>query len=383
MEYEVRSLLIDNGTSIIKAGFDGGDAPRAVFPTVVGMFYFYLFIYVILAISIDCFSTGVSKENTSGNNCFGDEAVAKQDSLNLKYPIEHGIVTDWDAMEQIWNYTLINELRVDPSEHPLLMTESPLNPKLNREKTFQIMFETFNCPSGYLIPAPALALYSSARTTGTVVSSGHSITHIVPIYEGHVIQHAVTSLEIGGADITRYLRKLLSERGNDLPLNVAKEIKESLGFIALNAEQEANWFLSSAIPERAYVLPDGKIISVGVERFICPEPLFVPYILGMRSPGLTELIYDSVMKTDEDIRAELFKNVFLSGGNTMFEGIAKRVQHELEKLVECQVKAPPERKYSVWNGGSTMIAMSTFKDKWVSKEAYDEYGATIVHYKCF
>lgn len=375
-EKDAYSVIIDNGSGWIKAGFVGDDDPLSVFPTVIGRPKM----------------PGIMVGMDQKDSYVGEEAEAKKQVLNLKYPIEHGVVTDWNDMQKIWYHTFYNELRVDPKNCFVHMTDCPLNSKANREKMIQIMMETFQVERFYVSVQAVLALYASGRTTGIVLDSGDGVTHTVPIYEGYNLPHSIMRIDLAGRDMTDYLMKLLTEIGQHFSSSsdkyLVRTIKERLCYVASDFEGEMKAFSESPAKDRTYDLPDASQITLGNQQFRCPEALFQPTKLGKDFAGIHELTFQSIMKCDIDVRKDLYNNIVLAGGTTMFPGIGDRLRKEVISLapssMKIQVFAPPERKYSCWIGGSILSSLDGFDAMWITRAEYEENGqSSYVHRKCF
>jgi len=376
MAEEANTVIIDNGSGMVKAGFAGEDCPRAVFPSVVGR------------PKNASAMQGVQQKT----EYIGDEAMQKRGILNLAYPISAGIVESWEDMEKVWHHCFYNELRVAPEEqNGVLLTEAPRNPKANREKMVSIMFETFQVKNVYVALQAVMSLYAAGRTTGLVCDAGDGVSHTIPVFEGFSIPHAVEKMEIAGRVLTNWMQKLLLGTGESFTssaeLEIVKDIKEKLAYVAQDYEVEHAEAEKSSEKDQQYTLPDKRVITVpATVRMSCPELLFKPDKDGKNCKSLHELTCSSINLSDIDVRKDLCKNIILSGGTTMYEGIADRLKQEVTNKMpagaEIRVIASADRKYAVWKGASTLASLSTFASSWVTAEDYQEHGAAVVHRKC-
>jgi len=378
VEFSNQPVVIDNGSGLIKAGFAGQDPPSYIFSSLVGNPKYKKVM-------------GLNLENDS-TYFVGEKVHEWRGILKLKHPMEHGIVTNWENMERVWTHTY-DLLKIQSSEHPVLLTDVPHNPRLHRERAAESFFETYNAPALYFSIPAVLSLYASGRTTGIVLDSGDGVTHTVPVFEGFALPHAITRIDIAGRDITDYLQFLLRRSGYNFKTSAEREvvriIKEKSCYVAHDPQKEEEMLepdsTSSKPVQTPYVLPDGNVIELGAERFRAPEILFHPDIIGDESLGIHQCLDSSIRKSDIDLRRTLYSNIILGGGSTLFQGLGDRLINEVRKLapkdVKIKISAPPERKYSAWMGGSILASLSTFKDLWVTHQEYEEEGASILHRK--
>eukprot|EP01068_Selenidium_serpulae_P009602 Selendium_serpulae@DN5272_c0_g2_i1.p1 len=357
-------VVIDNGSGIMKAGFAGDDLPKCLFASFVGRPK----------------HKRVMAGAVEGDVFVGTKAEELRGLLSLKYPICHGMVEDWIDMEHVWSH-VYSEMKINSEEHPVLLTEAPLNPRRNREKSAEIFFETFSCPALFISAQAILSLYASGRTTGVVLDAGDGVTHAVPVFEGFAISHAIMRNDIAGRDVTHYLAQQLRRTGHvfhtSAEMEVVRTIKETACYVAFNPQKEDHQDdKASSSSGFAFSLPDGTQILIGPERYRAPEVLFHPTVIGLEYPGIHDLLVTSITKADLDLRKAFYSQIVLSGGSTLFAGFGDRLLNEVRKLapkdIKIRISAPPDRKMSTWLGGSILASLATFKKMWVSKQEYEE-----------
>lgn len=373
-------LVVDNGTGFVKCGYAGSNFPEHVFPSVVGR-------------------PILRAEERLGTSqlrdiMVGDEAAENRSFLQMTQPMEHGIVKNWEDMRHLWNYTFNEKLQVDTQGAKVLLTEPPMNPKVNRQRMAEIMFEEYGFGGIYVAIQAVLTLYAQGLQTGVVVDSGDGVTHIVPVYDGFALPHLTRRLDVAGRDVTRYLIKLLLMRGyafeRTADFETVRGIKEALCFMSYDLELDKKLSEETTVLVENYQLPDGRVIKVGSERYEAPECMFQPHLVDVEQPGVAELLFQTIQQAAVDTRSELYKHIVLSGGSSMYPGFPSRLEKEMKQLYLTKVLAgdgsrlknfkiriedPPRRKHMVFLGGAVLADIMKDKEAfWVTKQEWEEQG---------
>jgi centractin len=253
----------------------------------------------------------------------------------------------------------------------------------------EIFFETIRVPALFYSSPSPLCLYASGRTTGVVLDVGDTVAHAVPVYEGFALQHSVTRSNVAGREVTRQLQLQL-RRNAGLYLtttaesDLAKAIKEEVCFLTPAPPGAAAEDAAMEKDARTlYQLPDGQTVTISSERYDAPNVLFDPSLMGSEEPGAADVLVNSIMKSDTDLRSKLFSQIVVAGGSTLIPGFGDRLLREARirspSHTRIRISAPPERVHSCYVGGSILASLATFKNMWVSREEYEERGSAVMH----
>ncbi|XP_014689986.1 actin-like protein 7B [Equus asinus] len=368
---KIKALILDLGSQYCKCGYAGEPRPTYFISSTVGKGY------------SEAADAGDNRKETY----VGHELLNMEAPLKLVNPLKYGVVVDWDCVQNILEYVFHTAMKILPEDHAVLLSDAPLSPISNREKYAELMFETFGIPAMHVTSQSLLSIYSYGKTSGLVVESGHGVSHVVPISEGNVLPGLTSRTDYAGSDLTNYLLQLLNGAGHqftDDHLHIIEHIKKECCYSALVPEEELRLGLEEL--HVVYELPDGKLITIGHERFQCAEMLFKPTLVGSSDPGLHAVTAACLGRCQEaGFKEEMAANVLLCGGCTMLEGFPQRFQRELSLLCpgdSLSVAAAPERKTSVWTGGSILASLQAFQQLWVSKEEFRERGSAAIYSKC-
>lgn len=381
-----RPIISDNGTGFVKTGFAGDNFPSLIFPSMIGK---------PLMRAEEDFSNVELKDVMIGDECAKYRAV-----LDVSYPVDEGKIKDWEGMQHLWAHTF-DELKVDPKEHKIMLTEPPMNPKANKMKMVENMLEKYEFDGVKVSIQAMLVLYAQGLLSGVVVDSGDGVSHVVPVWEGVVPPNLIKRLDVAGRHITKYLIKLLQLRGYNFnrtaDFETVREIKEKLCYVGYDLKVENSLALDTTTLLQTYELPDGRTIKLDRERFEAPEVLFSPHLLDLEQKGIHEMLFGMIQEADIDLRQDFYQHIVLSGGSTMYAGLPSRLEKEMKQLYldnvlqgdekrlakfKLRIEDPPRRKHMVFLGGSVLAdIMKDRPEFWISKEEWKEEGDRILDKK--
>ncbi|QRG40047.1 hypothetical protein FDK38_004508 [Candidozyma auris] len=381
-------IVLDQGTGFVKIGRAGTNFPDHTFPSLVGR--------PILRAEE---RNALVPDNIEIKDIMcGTEASEVRSLLQISYPMENGIIKNWEDMEHLWDYAFYEKMRTPTEGKKILLTEPPMNPLKNRETMCDVMFEKYQFGGVYVAIQAVLALYAQGLSSGVVVDSGDGVTHIVPVYESVVLNHLTRRLDVAGRDVTRNLINLLLRRGyafnRTADFETVRQIKEKLCYVSCDLALDHKLATETTTLVESYELPDGRVIKVGSERFEAPECLFQPNLVDVEQPGVGETLFNTIQAADVDIRSSLFKAIVLSGGSSMYPGLPSRLEKELKQLwltrvlkgdpsrfdkFKIRVEDPPRRRHMVFIGGAVLANIMSDKDHmWISKQEWEEQGPRVL-----
>ena len=368
-----KQIIIDLGSSEIKAGFLGNPPDIKRLPNIIG--------------------ENLCKINPSIINkphYISSECEQYYSDLSIRNPIQRGNFIKEDDIPLIFEY-IFSQLGLNPEqikEHPLLITE-PLNNKYsNSENISQILFEKMNIPALIFAKQPLLSLISTGYSTGIVLESGSDITQSCVSYEGYLIENSCLRFDYGGKDVSNTLNILLKQRNSDInyinffdDIKVLNDIKEKQCYIKTLKDDNED-FVSV---HSEYILPDGSKLNLQDEKILAPEILFNNKLIFQEYFPFHEMVINSIDKCDVNIKGKLYKTIVMSGGNTKFKGIEEKMKTNLSYLiprgVDIKLRMQENPELNCWNGGNIIASLNTFNKMLVYKKDWEECGKNIIHVK--
>ena len=380
-EYLKLPIIIDIGSGEVKAGFSGEENPKLIFKNYFGEPKYKKVLH--------SYDNEGAKEQYIGYDC--DRYVGL---IKLRYPVNHGVFEQEKDIFSIFNhiYSKLNINSQEIKEHPVLITEPILNPRINREKISQLLFDNLGVPALFFASQPILSLFSTSVTSGIILESGEGVTQSCVVFEGYSIPFSFERYNYGGKDVTEYLKNMLKKRGynfyNSTEIKLVNDIKEKMCYLEtnkradlVNAKKSVNKKLSQ------YYLPDGNNITIYDEITLAPEILFNPEYIGKEYLSFPQMIINSIDKIDIELRKKTYESIWLSGGNTAFKDLNHRLNDELKTIfgknfaINILENEKINPQYRCWVGGNIISTLEIFKKMWVTRSEWKENGSEIIHIK--
>lgn len=359
------AIVMDIGQFLSKVGFGGENHPRNSFFTITGTPKYK-------AIGIE-----ETKQLYVGNEIIDSLGLYK-----VHNPIDNGgEIIDWEHFEALIDYSFYL-LRVDPSLCKILFTTNPFLSQESKKRLLELFIEKYQA-CYYPVRGALLTMYSGGFDTGLVVDMGAANIRITPIYKGYILEHGTKNIGLGGNVLDQFMRQKMHDSGiatdSSVQKNLIRVLKEQSCFCSADYETD----LANAEKfKKEYELPDSSKVVIGEERFVIPELMFKPSLMNLEVDPIHTAIIKSVEACDVDIRRELLRNVFLTGGSSMFPFLDLRLKREIEEELnnmgkiaqDVHIMAPKGRVFSNWVGGSILSMMPEFQDRWITRKSYYEDG---------
>lgn len=382
---EIGAIVLDAGSHSTRAGFAGEDTPKCLIPSNYGFL------------------------SSSPKKYYSDGTIHRpREGMEISNFMKDGIVHDFDAAKDMWSHVFKDELRINTSDHPLMITEPVWNVAAQRERSLEIAFESLNVPASYLLKGAVAAAFAGGKSTALVIDIGHAVTSVTPVHDGLVLKRGLQKQAFAGAALNKIVSDIFDERqidvaphfivkkkgqpetGKDavfIPTNgltdsflkaertrIVEEFKESVLQVY---EATYNEITASQKPPRKFEFATGRQETFAAERFGISESLFQT---DDNHVSLQDMVKAAILSTEVDLRPMLLQNIIITGGSSLIPGLEARLQTELmqiypgAKLRLAAAGNTVERKCAGWLGGSILASLGTFHQLWISKAEWDENG---------